>query len=207
MLSLKKLVLATASLGTIAILLLTLIAGAAFPGYSHSSQFISELGAQGAPHAKWVNFAGFLPAGVLICAFAIFAWMASPRSVGASLGFFGIALFGFGYFVAAFFPCEAGCRPSEPSPTQVIHNVLGLAGYVTAPFVLVLLGWKARGWAGGGFLSAAGFVCAGFSLAGLVLLSPEFPYVGLAQRLLEASVLFWVMACAFYIARSPVLER
>lgn len=31
------------------IVLLTLIAGAATPGYSHISQFISELGARGAP--------------------------------------------------------------------------------------------------------------------------------------------------------------
>ncbi|MEJ7806440.1 MAG: DUF998 domain-containing protein [Telluria sp.] len=200
---LNKLVFATAILGALTIVLLTLIGGAMFPGYRHAAQFISELGAHGAPHATVVNYAGFLPAGILICSFAVLAWKALPRSVGTTCGMVGIALFGFGYIVATFYPCEAGCRPAQVTANQVVHNVLGLAGYVTAPLALALLGWQARRWTGASMLVALGFTGAVFALIGLMLLSPEFAYVGIAQRVLEASVLSWVVACGFYVNIGP----
>jgi hypothetical protein len=201
---LGKLVLATALLGALAVVLLTVIGGATFPGYSHASQFISELGAAGAPHAGLVNMAGFLPAGTLVCAFAALAWKALPRSGGTTVGMLGIGLFGFGYLVAAYFPCDAGCRPGEPSIAQLVHNMLGLAGYLTAPLVLALLGWQARSWPGAGVLPVLGFAGAVGAFVGLALLSPEFAYVGVAQRVLEASVLVWIVACGIYVSRKPV---
>jgi hypothetical protein len=41
------------------------------PAYSHFKNFISELGATGAPSAAIMNFAGFLPYGILMMAFAL----------------------------------------------------------------------------------------------------------------------------------------
>lgn len=197
----NRLAFISAVLGTLAVFLLTVLGGAAFPNYSHASQFISELGARGAPNAQVINFAGFLPAGVLICTFALCAWRTLPRSRVTSLGFLGIALFAAGYLVAAFFPCEGDCRPAQPSASQAVHNLLGLAGYVTAPLALALLGWQARSWPKASHLFFAGFGCAGVALLGLLFLSPDFEYVGIAQRLLEASVLSWVVLCAWYINR------
>lgn len=199
---LNKLVMLTACGGVLSIVLLTIIGGATFPGYSHASQFISELGAHGAPHAQLVNFGGFLPAGVLVCAFAVLAWKALPRSAGTAIGLVGIALFGFGYLVAVFFPCDAGCRPAAPSSSQLIHNTLGLAGYLSAPVALAILGWQARSWPGGKLLSVLGFVGALTAFIGLSLLSPEFAYVGIAQRLLELSVLTWIVACGLYVSKN-----
>lgn len=196
---LNKLVLTSACLGALTVLMLTIIGGAAFPNYSHLSQFISELGANGAPHASLINFAGFLPAGVFICGFAVLAWLALPRSTASAFGMLGIALFGLGYIVATFYPCDAGCRPAAPSADQAIHNALGLLGYLTAPFTLALLGWKARSWPGGKALSIHGFIAAVGAFIGISFLSPEFPYVGLAQRLLEVSVLSWIVACGLFV--------
>ncbi len=198
---LNKLVLGSAVLGALAVALLTVIGGAMYPGYSHASQFISELGAAGAPHAGLVNMAGFLPAGILICAFALLAWKALPRSGATTVGLLGIALFGFGYLVAVAFPCDVGCRPSQPSLSQVVHNMLGLAGYLSAPLALALLGWQARSWPGASLLSLLGFAGAVGAFIGLALLSPEFAYVGIAQRVLEASVLTWVVACGMYVGK------
>lgn len=195
----RKLALITGLLGALAVILLTVLGGANFPGYSHASQFISELGAHGAPHARLVNLAGFLPAGILITAFTYFAWRALPRSMAASLGMLGLALFSMGYIAAAFFPCEAGCRPAQPGLAQALHNLLGLAGYCTAPFSLFALGWAARGWPRASPLSTLGFIGGGLALASLLLLSPDFRYVGVAQRVLEGSVLIWVVVCATYI--------
>ena len=171
---LNKLAMLAACFGALTIVLLTVIGGATFPGYSHASQFISELGARGAPHAQLVNFGGFLPAGVLVCAFAVLAWKVLPRSAGTAIGMVGIALFGFGYLVAVFFPCDAGCRPAVPSFSQLIHNALGLAGYLSAPLTLAILGWQARSWPGGRLLSILGFLGSLTAFIGLSLLSPEF---------------------------------
>lgn len=199
---LNKLVMLAACFGALTVVLLTVIGGATFPGYNHASQFISELGARGAPHAQLVNFGGFLPAGVMVCAFAVLAWKALPRSAGTAIGMVGIALFGFGYLVAVFFPCDAGCRPAVPSSSQLIHNALGLAGYLSAPLTLAILGWQARSWPGGRLLSMLGFLGALTAFIGLLLLSPEFAYVGIAQRLLELSVLTWIVACGIYVNRN-----
>ena len=187
-------------LGTLAVVLLTVVGGANFPNYSHASQFISELGATGAPNARIISLAGFLPAGVLITAFAFFAWRSLPRSGATTLGMAGLALFSLGYLVAAFFPCEADCRPTEPTLSQAIHNLFGLAGYLVAPWSLFALGWQARRWPRATHLSALGFVAGGLALLGLLFLSPDFRYVGVAQRILEGSVLAWIVACALYLA-------
>ena len=47
------------------------VAGALHPEYSHLSQFVSELGAAGAPNPGILNFGGLVPAGVLTFLFAI----------------------------------------------------------------------------------------------------------------------------------------
>lgn len=195
----NRLALITGLLGALAVVLLTVIGGACFPNYSHASQFISELGADGAPHARLINFGGFLPAGVLITAFAFFAWRSLPRSGGTTFGMFGLALFALGYLVAVAFPCEPGCRPAEPTLSQAIHNLFGLAGYLFAPASLFALGWQARRWPRATHLSVLGFIGAGVALLGLLFLSPEFRYVGVAQRSLEGSVLLWIMAGAVYL--------
>lgn len=198
----NRLALLTALLGTLAVFLLTVLGGVNFPNYSHASQFISELGASGAPNARIINMAGFLPAGLLITAFTFFAWRSLPRSKATTLGMLGLALFAVGYIAAAFFPCAPGCRPAGPSLSQAMHNILGLAGYVTAPLSLFVLGWEARKWPNAAYLSALGFIGSVLALLSLLSLSPDFSYVGVAQRVLETSVLGWVVACAIYLNRS-----
>ncbi len=197
----KKLAFLFAVLGALAVLFLVVVGGAFFPNYSHASQFISELGANGAPYAHLVNFAGFLPAGVFICAFSYLAWMTLPHSKATTLGLLGVALYAFGYIVAAFFPCEAGCRPVQPSLSQAIHNLLGLVGYLTAPLTLVLLGWQARSWPRATHLFILGGVGGILTFLGLIFLTPEFAYVGVAQRVIEGSMLTWVVVCGGYINR------
>ena len=198
----SRLAFVTGILGTLAVFLVTVVGGATFPNFSHSSQFISELGADGAPHASIINLAGFLPAGLLLSAFAFFAWRLLPRSRATTLGLLGLVLFALGYIAAAFFPCEPGCRSAQPSLSQTMHNLLGLAGYFTAPLSLCALGWGARRWPKAGHLSVLGFIGGGLVLLSLLFFSPEFRYVGIVQRVLEGSVLSWVVVCALYIKRS-----
>ena len=196
----NKLALITGTLGPLAVVLLTVVGGAHFPNYSHASQFISELGADGAPNARLINLGGFLPAGILLISFAFFAWRSLPRSGVTTVGMVGLGFFALGYLVAAFFPCEGDCRPAEPTLAQAIHNLFGLTGYLFAPLSLFLLGWQARRWPRAKHLSIFAFIGAGFALLGLLFLSPDFRFVGVAQRVLEGSVLIWIIACALYLA-------
>ena len=194
----------TGILGPLAVVLLTVLGGATFPGYHHASEFISALGSVDAPHGRLVSLAGFLPAGLLMWGFVFFAWRALPSSIGKMLGMLGLFLFALGYVVAAFFPCEGDCRSAHPGFSQAIHNFFGLAGYLTAPLSLWALGWAARGWPRARHLSALGFVGGVTALLGLLFLSPDFRYVGVAQRLLEGSVLLWMASCALYLRRAAL---
>lgn len=142
---------------------------------------------------------GFLPAGVVVLLFCVAAFAALPRSALTTVGLLGVATYAVGYVAAAFFPCDPGCRPVEPSLSQLVHNIAGLAGYLLAPLSLAVLAWSARRWPAGRYMVVAGFIAAVLSLLGLLSLSPKSPYVGWSQRLIEASVLLWVLMCGWYL--------
>jgi hypothetical protein len=184
------------------IVAMTVVAGASTPGYRHAAQFISELGARGAPTEWGVRLAGFLPAGVLLLAFCGLAYRALPRSSAATRALCGLAVFAAGYLVAAAFPCDPGCRPVQPSVAQVIHNLGGIVGYALAPAFLFSFARAARHWPRASHLVVAGYVAAALALLGLVTLSPAAATVGLSQRLLEGAVLGWVVLCGVHLART-----
>lgn len=179
--------------------LMVLVGGALTPGYSHVSQFISELGARGA--ALEVPFRGvaFAGAGVMLLVFCAAAWVALPRSRGTTLALLGVALYAAGYAVAAVFPCDAGCRPAQPSVSQLIHNAVGGLGYLVAPVFLFTLAREARDWPAAGRLVVAGYAAAGLALIGLLTLSPTSPVVGISQRLIEGAVLGWCALCGLWL--------
>ncbi len=190
------------SLGSLAVVtVLTLWAGALTPGYSHVSQFISELGATGAPFEWPVRLAGFLPAGLLVVAFALLAFTAIPRSRPVTLGLIGLVLYAGGYLAAVLYPCDAGCRPDEPSTSQLIHNAAGLIGYLATPAFLFTLARATRRWPGAGSLSVTGYVASALALVGLLTLSPESDVVGLSQRTIEFAVLGWISLLGIYLAK------
>ncbi|MDQ3205059.1 MAG: DUF998 domain-containing protein [Pseudomonadota bacterium] len=186
---------------------LTVAGGAAFPGYSHASQYISELGARGAPHGDLVTFAGFLPAALLLMTFAVAAAKALPRSAWTVVAMAGVWLYALGYLVAVPFPCDPGCRPLAPSTSQALHNLGGLVGYLSGPIALLIIAVRARRWPGARalrWLALAGGVTALLAMAGM---DPTFAYAGMAQRLIEGSMLTWVVAASLYLRRHPDLRR
>ncbi len=190
----------TALLGLVTLLILIVVGGAAFPEYSHASQFISELGATDAPHEMWVRFAGFLPVGILSCIYLMGAFKRLPRSKFTTLGLAGIFVYALGYFAAVVFPCDPGCRPAEPSLSQGLHNLFGLVGYLVSPVFLFLFGLESRNWPNRGHLPLTAFVCAAAAALGLLTLDPASPWVGVSQRLVEAAVWIWIVFSAKYLS-------
>ncbi|MDP1632453.1 MAG: DUF998 domain-containing protein [Caulobacter sp.] len=190
-----------AIIGYLLLAILIVGGGAAWPGYSHSLQFISELGAAGAPHGMLVSLGGFLPIGIFVTLFAVLAAVIEPRGLLRTIGFLCLAVFASGYTVAAFFPCDYGCRPATPSFSQLMHNLFGLGGYIFAPIGLIILGQAARTWPGGRWLSPLGLVCGLVAGGAFFGMGSDAP--GLAQRVLEGAVALWILACAFTLRRAP----
>ncbi|MGP1275341.1 MAG: DUF998 domain-containing protein, partial [Caulobacterales bacterium] len=148
-----------------------MVAGqAGYPGYDQAGQFISELGAVGAPTHPWAGLAGFIPIGILQCLFCLTAALAAPRSAVAALGFVLLAGYGAGAIAGGIFPCDAGsnCMPAEPSLSQLLHNALGGGGYLAGIAGLAVLGAAALRWPGGRWLGLAGFAACAVALAALL---------------------------------------
>lgn len=192
--------------GAAVVLLFTVIGGAAFPGYSHARQYISELGAWGAPHGDLVTYAGFLPAGILLVVFAISAHRALPRSRWTALAMLGIGVFAFGYLTSVPFRCDYGCRPEEPSTSQILHNLGGLIGYLSGPLALLVVAVQASRWPRARFLQWFSGVAGVVSLIAISGLDPEFAYAGVSQRIIESCVLGWIVACSLYLRAHPALR-
>lgn len=123
---------------------MTVVAGALTPGYSHTAHYISELGARGAAQEWLFRLGGFALSGALLLAFCALALRALPRSRNTTLGLLGLAVYAAGYLVAAAFPCDLGCRPATPSASQLIHDAGGGIGYLLAPAFLLALARAAR---------------------------------------------------------------
>lgn len=176
-----------------------------FGGYSHVSNYISETYAVGTPHGKLLRFLGYIPAGLLLAAFARGARSLVPPSMGARAGFLCLGLFyGLGTVVCSLFPCDPGCgrlSSGNTSASQLIHNLAGLLTYLTVPLALIVLGLAARKWPGGKNVAAAGLVCGAVAVAGATLFlgNPASPVAGLVQRVTESAVLGWIVICARYL--------
>jgi hypothetical protein len=117
----------------------TIAASLQHPAYSHVKNFISELGATGAPGALVMNFAGFLPYGLLMVAFAAAVHRGIRADAGGWLGPGLLAVYGFAYVGIALAPCDPGCQSATPSVHHRLHLLIGdvvLLTAVLAPFTL-----------------------------------------------------------------------
>jgi Protein of unknown function (DUF998) len=194
-------------LGVLLFVVTTIIGGILFPGYSHTAQFISESYAIGTAHGPMLRFLGFLPSGLCIAAFAYYAVKALPKSGLTRFGFAAIGIFyGLATVMVSIFPCDAGCDsgPVSPSVSQLIHNLSGFLTYMIVPLSLILLGITARRWPNGKTISTLGIVCGitAMLFVGILTANLHSGFVGLYQRIIEGSILFWVLACSLYLRRT-----
>ena len=151
-------------------------AGLRDPHYSHLQNFVSELGATGAPGAGLMNFAGFLPYGILIMVFALGIHRGMRPDAGGWLGPSVLGLYGLAYVALAFAPCDPGCQASTPSLHHQIHFLLGdiiFLAIVVGPFALYPRMVKDPNWRALGaatlLLPASAWLILNVSLLGSIL--------------------------------------
>ena len=112
--------------------------GALKPGYSHISQYISELNATGTAYAQLIGWLGFVPFAIFSAILIVIYSRIAPVKGASRVGYWLLMLQPVAYLVATVSPCDAGC-PAEGSPSQMLHNTASLLTYVLTGFGLFLL--------------------------------------------------------------------
>lgn len=194
-------------IGILAVTLFTvasIIGGFQFDNYSPISQFISETMATGTPYGKFLRFFGYIPSGILIAIFSFNAISKFPKSNLTKIGFLGLGIFyGITTIIVGIFPCDKGCNNefTDPSISQVIHNITGLLTYIFVPISILIISLGLRKWKCYHGLSKIGIICGLVStiLISYLIFDTDTNYAGLIQRIIEGIFIMWIITCSVYI--------
>lgn len=193
----KTLIFGAGILGVLLFVTASILGGAQIEGYSLVSQYISESYATGLPNTEYLRYM-YIASGILLALFGFMIPSAMPKSKGIKIGFFLFAIFyGFGTVATGFFPCDMGCNPDpeKASLSQFIHNTAGFLVYAIVPFCLMGIGFSVKALTGVSKFSKISVICGGVALGFVILLfgNPTGPFIGLFQRIIEGSILLWVI--------------
>ena len=174
------------------------------PGYSHVSQFISELGAVGTQNAI-VQQTSLIVTGLLIIAFAVGLNRSIRDGRAAKLGSAFVVVFGAGMFGGGVFSCDPGCPTTGGSFTNTMHGVVAFSGLIAFILACLIL-WRAlkkdSRWRGyQSFSLVIGIIFLGLSLIFTPLLGSGSEWAGAVQRLLIGIVMLWIEIMALRLLR------
>jgi hypothetical membrane protein len=178
---------------------LIVVCGALRPDYSHLRHFISELGATGTPNAALMNFAGFLPAGLLLAGFGASLALWFPRRRVSLVAAGCIAVFGLGHFAAGVYSCDPGCPLEGASWQATVHDRVSLLAFVAGIAGVVLWARVFRGlaaWRSLATYSTVSSLAALGLLVGLGLSMEARVFTGALQRLFIGTLYLWCAVVA-----------
>jgi hypothetical membrane protein len=121
---------------------LVVVMGSLYPGYSHLTNFISDLGALDAPYeaplpqVQRFNFFQF-GVGISVLALALYNGMERPSRIGLA---FQLAI-GLGIFLSGIFP---GHRSHPESHESLLHTLVGVPAFLLIMLVPLITGWAFR---------------------------------------------------------------
>ena len=105
------------------------ICGSLRPGYSHLTQYISELGERGSSTELIMRYGAFVPTGLMHVAFAGYLYFAFKGRRLAAIAATLLALNGVARVGAGIFPCEPGCAGTGLI-SEKLHSLSAGAGFV-----------------------------------------------------------------------------
>ena len=167
------------------------LAGYFYPGYSHVQQFISVLGATGAPYAGYVNYLGFLPTQILLLAYFAICYVHIPHTRLNRLALLFYSVYAITLAVAAFFPCDAMCQPEIPSRAHTIHITSASIGYICGIIATLCLTLGCVSWTRLKAFKRVGFGVTVLVGIALVTINPDTGYAGVSQRIVEFTLFLW----------------
>jgi hypothetical protein len=183
--------------------LVPVLAALRWAGYSHRTQYISELGARAAPDGALVS-AGFVLIGVLLLAFT--AWFAL-RSRASGLLLVAVLMVGgavgSSYAVSGVARCDPGCPDVDASAEQLVHNLTGTAGYTVAIAGVALFGLAGRRDERWGAVARASLVAAPVMLVAALAIPVAGEWRGLLQRIVEVGQMGFLLVVALTARSVP----
>jgi len=172
-------------------IVVTVAGGAVTPGYSHKTQYISELGERDTTIGALVSYGGFLAIGIAALAALVLGLRSRTIEMSLRSSARWLLVLPLAYIVAAFARCTAACAGMDMA--QVLHNLFGLAEYLGGAVALIV----------GGVASLArrrflrGLLLLVLSLVVLACVSDMFSPVsgwhGAAQRIAETILFGYLM--------------
>jgi hypothetical membrane protein len=201
--SLRRLCLYAGIVSPVLWLGLILVGGALRPGFSHATQFISELGERGSSTEVLMRAVAFGVTGFLYLCFAA----ALPRMFGgAALAVCAaclIALEGAGRMGAGVFPCDPGCV--RISVTQDLHKWFATVGFLSGVLAAITWGVVFRRVPVFRSISWPSIAAGAAALLSLLLMSWDgnpFGAHGLFEHAASAILSVWVFAFATPLTRA-----
>ena len=201
----RKLTAALGILGALLFIGASVVGGMLIEGYDVIAQYISESYAFGTTYGDPLRYYGFLPSGIALALFSMLAIRYMPRSKAITVGMIGVAIsYGLGTIITAIFPCDPGCATdlTNASVSQLIHNLSGGLTYALMPAWILLVGSGLR--KAEKRLSTMTFTLGVIALlfCWAVLGNLTSQYIGILQRMAEASILFWMIRIALFIRKA-----
>ncbi len=99
------------------------------PGYSHMSETISQLGAQGRPHPE-VMSTGFIVFGLLVNGFAYGLYRRLQDHAGARIVWILLTIYGIGVSLSGIFQDGSKAPGTETNLESTLHSVFAMIGFL-----------------------------------------------------------------------------
>ena len=191
--------------GPVLFVSLIILCGALRPGYSHVTQFISELGETGGSRAPLMNLLGFIPTGLLLAAFGVslayrFPW--TSLSLAAAIL---IVAYGLGITGAGLYSCDPGCPSQHLSFEGMMHRVVSISAFLAGILGIALWGRCFRSLATWRSLSRYSAVSSAMALVFLLLVGvteQSRVLTGVWQRLSMVTMDLWCAIVGLRVFRS-----
>ena len=209
---LQKIAALAGMLSPLAFLVAVVVTASLRPEYSHSGQFISELGETGGAGAWIMNVFGFGAFGVLSAVFFASRYVAVANSRFPTAGRIAVALsllFSLGILGAGVFSCDPSCMPDNPTRNQILHNaasVVLLLFIVTIPVWVYHLEWLSRAPRLWWYTRLTTIVAA---LSFVLMLGAQEDRANLVtyQRVLVGSMWLWIAVFAWRVYRGEAIDQ
>jgi len=191
--------------GPILFISLMILCGALRPGYSHVTQFISELGETGGSHAALMNLLGFIPTGLLIAAFGASLARRFPRTSLSLAAAILLVVYGLGITGAGLYSCDPGCPSQHLSFDGMMHRVVSISAFLAGILGIALWARCFRSLAAWRSLSRYSAVSSAMALVFLLLVSATEQsrvFTGVWQRLSMMTMDLWCAIVGLRVFRS-----
>jgi hypothetical membrane protein len=194
----KKLLALCGIAGPLIYVFIVLVLASLTPGYSHVADYMSELGATGAPYALVMNTLGFFLLGILMVGFAVGLHYGIRQ--GSEVGPLLIATSGIFIILTGIFSCDPGCVNS--TIIGELHDAFAMTigvAFAIAPFAIAQRLYEDKRWKNYFWFTLAIGVLSAFFGMGFIFIKLS-GWMGAVQRLSMAIPMFWmeVMAIRLY---------